>query len=42
MLNPATAAALSEDKENLTLDQIANIKHQGNGAKSGVFNYNSN
>jgi len=27
MINPATVAALSEDKENLTLDQIANIKH---------------
>ncbi|CDW78164.1 UNKNOWN [Stylonychia lemnae] len=44
MINPATAAAISEDKENLTLDQIANIKHQNSngGGKSGIFNYNSN
>eukprot|EP00347_Sterkiella_histriomuscorum_P005812 403355177 len=40
MLNPATAAAFSEDKENIQMDQITNIKHQNNG--KFVFNYNSN
>lgn len=41
LLNPDTAAAISEDKENIMYEaQVINMKQQQNNGKQ-IFNYNS-